>query len=122
MTRVQFKELSDISIIRTEKSRVTMKKEGDLVTSLCILVKGQVEVLREGRLLNVLCRNEILEAPEWVRTNLNPEGTRFTVSFVTATDVVYVKFTRELLAGIIKKDRTIRSAVLAVLGIRVSEL
>lgn len=44
------------------------------------------------------------------------------MSFVTATDVVYVKFTREMLAGIISKDRAIRSAVLAVLGIRVSEL
>lgn len=122
MTRVQFKELSDISLIRSEKARVTMKKEGDLVTSLCILVKGQVEVRRGGRLLNVLSKNEILEAPEWVKTNLNPEGTRFTLSFVTATDVVYVKFTRELLAGILEKDPTIRSAFLAVLGIRVSEL
>jgi len=122
MTRVQFKELSDISLIRSEKARVAMKKEGDLVTSLCILVKGQVEVRRGGRLLNVLCKNEILEAPEWVKTNLNPEGTRFTLSFVTATDVIYVKFTRELLAGILEKDPTIRSAFLAVLGIRVSEL
>jgi len=122
MTRVQFKELANIAFIRSDQAKVTMKEEGDLVTSLCIIVKGQVEVRRKGKLMNILYKNEILEAPEWVRTNLNPEGTRFTLSFVTATNVVYVKFTREMLSGIISKDRAIRSSVLAVLGIRVSEL
>jgi len=122
MNRVQFKALADVSLIRQCKSNVTMKAEGDLVTSLCILVKGQVEVKRKERVLNVLHKNEILEAPEWVRSNLNPEGMRFNVSFITTTDVVYIKFTRELLAGILKHDPAIRSAVLAVLGIRVSEL
>jgi len=122
MTRVQFKALADISVIRQEKTKVTMKKEGDLVTSLCILVKGQVEVRRKERILNVLYKNEILEAPEWVRSNLDPEGMRFTVSFTTATDVVYIKYTRELLVSILKNDYAIRNAVLAVLGIRVSEL
>jgi len=122
MTRVQFKELVDIALIRSDQAKVTMKEEGDLVTSLCILVKGRVEVRRNDQLLNVLNKNDILEAPEWVKSNLDPEGTRFTVSFFTATDVVYVKFTREKLSRIIKKDPAIQSAVLAVLGIRISEL
>jgi len=122
MTRVQFKALADISVIRQDKARVTMKEEGDLVTSLCILVKGQVEVRRKEKILNVLFKNEILEAPEWVRSNLDPEGSRLTVSFTTTTDVVYIKYTRELLVGLLKNNSAIRSAVLAVLGIRVSEL
>jgi len=122
MTRVQFKELADISVIRQSKSQVTMKEEGDLVTSLCILVKGQVEVRRKGRRINTLYQNETLEAPDWVRSNLNPEGRRLDVGFVTETDVIYIKFTRELLVRVIEKDQAIRNAVLAVLSIRVSEL
>jgi len=122
MTRVQFKELADIAVIRRCKARVTMKEEGDFVTSLCILVNGQVDVRRKGCLLNVLYKNEILEAPDWVRTNLNPEGKRFDVSFVTATNVIYIKFSRELLVGVIKNNHDICSAVLAVLSIRVSEI
>jgi len=122
MTRVQFKALADISVIRQNKAGVTMKEIGDLVTSLCIIVKGQVEVRRKEKILNVLYKNDILEAPEWLKSNLDPEGIRFTVSFTTVTNVVYIKYTRELLSGILVNDDAIRSAVLAVLGIRVSEL
>jgi len=122
MSRVQFQELAAVAVIRQSRPRETMKEEGDFVTSLCILVKGHVHVKRRRRLVNVLCKNDILEAPVWVRSNLNPEGRRFDVSFVTATKVIYIKFSRELLVGVIEKNHEIRSALLAVLSIRVSEI
>jgi len=122
MTRVEFQDLADVAVIRQSKAKVVMKEEGDLVTSLCIIVSGQVEVRRNGKQINVLNENAILEAPDWVRTNLNPEGSRFTVSFATVTNVRYVKFTRELLANVLNNNIEIRYAVLAVLGIKVSDL
>merc|ERR1719419_1331005 len=122
ISRVQFKNLADIAVLRQMKAGVIMKEEGDFVTSLCIIVKGQVDVKRRGRLINVLYENEILEAPDWVRTNLNPDGRRFDVSFVTTTEVIYIKLARELLVGVLEKNDDIRSAVLAVLSIGVSEI
>jgi hypothetical protein len=64
MTRVQFGKLSKIAVIRHSKANVIMKEEGDFVTSLCIIVKGHVDVKRKGRRINVLFKNEILEAPD----------------------------------------------------------
>ena len=58
-----------------------MKKRGDLCTSLCVVISGSVGIYdKESRLVDMHHRSDLLEAPEWVRSNLNPEEERFKVS------------------------------------------
>jgi len=122
MARTDFQKLVTHAVVREEKHGVVMKQEGDLVTSLCILVKGNIVVKRDSKVINRLGVNEILEAPEWVRSNLNPETTRFKLSFVSEGNVTYVKWSRETLCEVLKENPKIKSSVLAVLGIKTAEL
>merc|ERR1711879_338959 len=122
MSRPLFKRLVKIALVREEKCGTVMKRDGDLVTSLCIIIRGTVLVKRGGKVVNTLTSNEFIEAPEWVRSNLNPEDTRLNLTFVTQGSVTYVKWSRETLVTVIQKYPEIKHAVLAVLGIKTAEL
>ena len=66
---------------------------GDPVTSLTVITGGQVEVInKRGKVVNKYKANEFLEAPEWVRANLNPERSRFRVYFRSCDRVTLVRW------------------------------
>lgn len=106
MPRSDFARLSAIALPRTEKRGVVIKERGDLVTSLCILVSGRVEVLNgSGEKVNEYHSNDFLEAPEWVKWDLDPDSARFWVSFKTQVDCSYLKWPRESLVRLLRGMR-----------------
>jgi len=121
MTRAQFSNLAYISLLRREDAGSIILKEDDLVTSLIIIIKGVVEVRRKGKVINVIYPDEFLESVPWVQSDLDPDNIRLKVSYRAATDIVYIKFTREMLTETCK-DEPLHSAILAVLRIKVAEL
>eukprot|EP00457_Paulinella_chromatophora_P010569 gb/GEZN01010677.1/.p1 GENE.gb/GEZN01010677.1/~~gb/GEZN01010677.1/.p1 ORF type:complete len:366 (-),score=41.50 gb/GEZN01010677.1/:73-1170(-) len=123
MSRADFARLADLALSRTEKQGVVIKQRGDLVTSLCILVSGRIEVLNSaGIKVNEYHSNEFLEAPEWVKCDLDPDTARFWVSFKTTLDCTYFKWPRETLVRLLSEEPRIHTALRAVLGIQTAQM
>eukprot|EP00808_Paulinella_micropora_P018648 g68530.t1 len=123
MSRADFLRLSSGALLRSEKQGVTIKQRGDLVTSLCIVVSGRIEVLNSaGVKVNEYHSNEFLEAPEWVKYDLDPDSARFWISFKTNVDCTYFKWPRETLVRLLEEEPRIKTALRAVLGIQTAQL
>jgi len=118
LPRAKFLELTKHGLTRFEKRNSLMHDIGDEITSLCIVVQGKVIMKnREGRQINYFRPKDAIEASFWASQTMNPEGLRFRHQMITATDVYFVKWTRESLVRAMERDPAIRMAVRAVLGI-----
>lgn len=124
MRRTDFNTLISIAFIRSEKSHVVLKEKGNIMTSLCCLVKGRVLVTNSsGRKINQYGRNEFLEAPEWIKANLKPgDNDRFHITFTSMTQCTYIKWPRETLLLLLKENHTLKLALRAVLGIQTARI
>eukprot|EP00992_Anisonema_acinus_P010237 TRINITY_DN6426_c0_g1_i1.p1 TRINITY_DN6426_c0_g1~~TRINITY_DN6426_c0_g1_i1.p1 ORF type:complete len:358 (+),score=128.52 TRINITY_DN6426_c0_g1_i1:55-1074(+) len=122
MKRTDYMALVANGLVRFEKAGVVLKQEGDLVTSLCLISSGTVAVLKEKRRVNRYGPNELLEAPEWVESDLSPDGIRFEASFVAETDCVYLKWPREKLVELLREQPQLKAGLRAVLGLQTAKL
>jgi len=121
LSRTDFELLASEGFVRGEVQGVFLKKRGDNVTSLCMLVDGEVEVMgKDGiQVVDVHGANDLLEAPEWMRSGLNPDESRFDVSLrVSSPSVTFLKWPREAVVTLLEEHPQIRPALHAVLGIQ----
>lgn len=121
MTRVEFEKLMSICLVRRAKADTWMKLSGDEVTSLCVVVSGRVGIYRgDGNKIDEHVQMDILEAPEWVRSGLNPEEERFNVSFKVESSegLLFLKWPRESLVDLLQASPSLKTEMRAVLGIQ----
>lgn len=121
MSRTEFETLCSIALVRRSSADIWMKKMGDEVTSLCVLVSGRVGTYKgDGSKIDEHGPMDILEAPEWVRSGLNPEEQRFDASMKVESSegAVYLKWPRESLVQLLDKNPAMKTAMRAVLGIQ----
>ena len=124
LKRTEFEELCKISYVRSMKMHDVFKQKGDTVTSLCCLVSGRICVLRprSQTIVNVVNENEFIEGPQWMASGqMDPEHHRFEISFLTLTDIVYIKWPRENLVQLCRKNHAIQTAVQSVLGLHTAK-
>lgn len=118
LSRHKFAKLVAAGLSRTEKSGGKMHDIGDTVTSLCIIVDGEIVLMDQAGKQQQLCvQNDILEANEWILGGMNPHTQRFVYRYVAVRPVLYVKWTRESLVRILKDDQELSNALRSVLGI-----
>jgi len=124
MRRTDFQKLANVALLRRDKANLLLKGRGDLVTSLCVIVSGEVVVLNSKNVrVNQYSNNEFMEAPEWVESDLDPDGFRFRVGFKTVDqELIYLKWPRESLVRVLSGDPSLKSALRAVLGIQTAKL
>jgi len=117
-SRHDFEKLQSIGLSRTEKPGVVMHHVGDLVTSLCIIVDGEI-LLKDvhDNQVSFFVENDITEANEWITGNLNPSYQRYVYNYVATKQVRYVKWTRESLVKLLEQSPELCSGLRAVLGL-----
>lgn len=123
MSRTDYEKLVNISVIRDEKAGVWLKMKNDEVTSLTMIIDGTIYVKNsQQEIINRYTSNESPEAPEWIRANLRPESTRFKVSYLTANNIRYIKWSKEILSKLLEENIEIKNGLRAVLGIQTANM
>lgn len=118
VTRSTFETLQSKGLIRWERQGTIMHDIGDSVTSLCILVKGTVELYdSKNTKANTYRHFDILEGVEWVHGDLDPHSSRFEHKFQAQTDVIFVKWNREALVKLFDEDPDLETHFRIILGL-----
>ena len=73
--------------------------------------------LQNPHFVNLVHKNQFIEAPQWLAANMKPDGDRFTVSFVAVDDCEYIKWPRENLVGLCADNPNIYHALQGIMGL-----
>jgi len=118
VSRHDFALFQKKGVIREKCRGSVLHHIDDNVTSMNILISGEVELLNsQGKLANTYSKYSIIEGIEWCQYNLDPEEKQFEHRFVAKTNVVFAKWSREMLLQIFRKHSSLKQSIRILLGL-----
>jgi len=118
VSRYDFALFQKKGVIREKVSGTILHHIKDNVTSMCILVSGEVDLYnRSGVVCNTYHAHSVLEGIEWCKFDLEPKGKIFEHRFVARTRVVFAKWSRETLVRMLQKHPQLKQSLRIMLGL-----
>lgn len=122
VSRHVFELLKQKGMVRHKLKGTVLHHLDDNVTSMNILVQGEVNLFnRHGALANTYGQYSVIEGIEWCQTDLDPEGKKFEHQFVAKTDVVFVKWSRETLLRLLAERQDLKQSLRIMLGLNAAK-